>query len=85
MCIRDSHIGGIQLLVGSVQKNVINDRAVFPQAFQRFGIGGIAAFRLFARGQAKVFKQGLAQLLGAVYIELIANGLVDGCLLYTSC
>ena len=62
-------IGGIQLLVGSVLQDVADDGGIVPQALQRFGVGGITAFRFFACGQAKILKQRLAQLLGAVDVD----------------
>ena len=39
------------------------------QLFQHIRIGGVAGFRLFHRGQAKLFKQQLAQLFGGIDIE----------------
>ena len=76
-------IGGIQLLVGSVLQDVADDGGIVPQALQRFGVGGITAFRFFACGQAKILKQRLAQLLGAVDVELIAYFIIDGAKLCT--
>ena len=70
-------VGGKQLLAAAVLQNVVNDGAVAAQAFQRGGVGGIAALGLFAVGQAQLVKQGLAQLLGAVQVEGIAHLLVN--------
>ena len=67
------HIGGKQLGIGAVLQNIIHRRAVGAQAFQRFGVGGIAAGRFFAGRQAQLVKQGFAQLLGAVQIELVPD------------
>ena len=71
------HVGGQQLGVGAVFQNLVDDRAVRPQAFQRLGVGGIAAGVFLARRQAQLVKQGLAQLLRTVYVELIANFCID--------
>ena len=62
------HIGGVQLLVGTVLQNVLHQR-VLAQTFQRFGVGRPAALGLFAVGQPHGVEQHLAQLLGAVGVE----------------
>jgi len=67
------HVGGQQLGVGAVFQDLVNDRAVGAQAFQCLGVGGVAARRLFARRQAQLVEQRLAQLLGTIYIELITD------------
>ena len=63
------HVGGQQLGVGAVFQDLVNDRAVGAQAFQCLGVGGVAARRLFARRQAQLVEQRLAQLLGTIYID----------------
>ena len=72
------HIGGVQFLISAVQQDMVDDRAVLPQALQRFGVGRITAFCLFARGQAKVLKQGLPKLFWTVHVELVAYGAIYG-------
>jgi len=67
------HVGAVELLVGAVLQDVLHRRAVGPQAFEGFGVGGVAALGLFAGRQAHFYKQGLAQLLGAVQVELVAH------------
>ena len=62
------HIGGVQLLIGAVLQNVL-DEGIIPQGVQRLGVGGPAALGLFAVGKAHRVEQHLTQLLGAVGIE----------------
>ena len=57
---------------------MVDDGRVAPQRLQRLGVRGVAALRLFARGQAQVLKQRLAQLLGAVDVELVPDDAVNG-------
>ena len=72
------HIGGVQLLIGAVLQNVVDDRRIPAQTFQHIRAGGVSALGLFAGGQAQILKQRFAQLLGAVYVELVAHFLIDG-------
>ena len=71
------HVGGQQLGVGAVFQNLVNDRAVGAQAFQRLGVGGVAAGVFLARRQAQLVKQRLAQLLRTVYVERITDGCIN--------
>ena len=71
------YVGRQQLGVGAVLQDLVDDRAVRAQAFQRGGVGGVAAGVFLARRQAQLVKQGFAQLLGAVHVELVAHLSVD--------
>ena len=71
------HVGGQQLRIGAVFQNLVNDRAVGAQAFQRLGVGGVAAGVFLARRQTQFVKQRFTQLLGAVYVERITDGCIN--------
>ena len=71
------HIGAVQLLVYPVLQDIFDHRMITPQAFQGLRVGGVAALGLFAGRQAQLVKQRLAQLLGAVQVELVPHSLPD--------
>ena len=77
MCIRDS-VGAFQLGVLSVAQHIRHDGRIVPQLFQHVGIGGPAGLGLFPVGQAQLFKQDHAQLLGGVDVECLPRRGVDG-------
>ena len=65
------HIGGFQFGQLAVFQNIFNDGVFAPQGLQHVGIGGIAAFGLFAGGQPQLVKEDSPQLLGGVDVELL--------------
>ena len=62
-------IGGFQLGKLPVGKDILDDRMVFPQGVEGVGVGGKAAFGLFAGWKSKPLKKHLSQLLGGVDVE----------------
>ena len=74
------HVGAFQLGVLPVAQHVRHDGRVVPQLFQHVGIGGPAGLGLFPVGQAQLFKQDHAQLLGRVDVECLPRRGVDGLL-----
>ena len=65
------HIGGVQLGQLAVLQNLLNDGVGHPQLFQDLSAGGVARLGLLHRGQAQLFKEDHAQLLGGVQVEFL--------------
>ena len=70
-------IGGLELGQFAVGEDVVDDRMVFAQPVEGVGVGGKAAFGLFAGGQSEPVKEHLPELLGGVDVEFSAREEVD--------
>ena len=70
-------VGRPQLLDLAVGQQVLDDRVLALQAFERGGVGRVAGLGLLLRGEAQLVEEDLAHLRRRVDVELGARVLVD--------
>ena len=73
-------IRAFELCHGAVVEDRLDDRVLAPELFEHVGVRRIAAFGLLARGQAKLVKEDLAELLGGIDVEFPSGKAENGLL-----